>query len=469
MIRPLTLTSLVLLCACKVDTSNDTDTGTDTEAALIDADGDGWFADWGDCDDTNADINAGAVEVDNNSVDDDCDGRVDEGNTGGGPYHESVRPHLIAGADFLYASAFEYPVGNGDSRTHCNDGDDWYVAQEFKERDACGLISSDGPLHLGEDWNGEGGGNTDLGEAVGAIGNGEVVYARFASTGWGDVVIVRHVAPPGGAFERPDGGTVGEVFSLYAHLDEILVQDGDAIAIGDLVGTVGTARGRYAAHLHLEIGADPQASFPGPGYSSSSFGRVDPTDFLDLNRTVEGGTETLEVCNGLDDDANGLIDDIGSCWQAIYRYQHTSGARCWGTSDAGPPPGCAGYTFDREAWIAPSTPIPNTYELRQCSYETDHILVPHGSGDQGILEGDGYDCSVSLGRAYTEGAAPTATSVQWPHTCPVYRFAWSIDGSGTHLFTPGPDGVSGMTCEGHPFDVHTTSTCFTAPPAECAQ
>ena len=45
----------------------------------VDADGDGCFICDGDCDDGDSGVNPGAEEVPGNGVDDDCDGRVDEG------------------------------------------------------------------------------------------------------------------------------------------------------------------------------------------------------------------------------------------------------------------------------------------------------------------------------------------------------------------------------------------------------
>lgn len=45
---------------------------------LTDDDGDGYYADEDDCDDTNADVNPDADEVPGNGVDDDCDGQTDE-------------------------------------------------------------------------------------------------------------------------------------------------------------------------------------------------------------------------------------------------------------------------------------------------------------------------------------------------------------------------------------------------------
>src|SRR3569623_7820 len=65
--------------------------------------------------------------------------------------------------------------------------------------------------HLGEDWNGNSGGNTDLGDPVYSIGNGVVVHAKDIHVGWGNVVIVRH------AF-RDETGKIQMVDSLYGHL-----------------------------------------------------------------------------------------------------------------------------------------------------------------------------------------------------------------------------------------------------------
>lgn len=50
------------------------------DSSSPDADGDGWTVDDGDCDDTNAGVNPAATES-CNSMDDDCDGAVDEGCT----------------------------------------------------------------------------------------------------------------------------------------------------------------------------------------------------------------------------------------------------------------------------------------------------------------------------------------------------------------------------------------------------
>lgn len=53
------------------------------ESSDGDTDGDGYLDD-DDCDPYNPYVNPGATEIDNNGVDDDCDGTIDSGNSGGG-------------------------------------------------------------------------------------------------------------------------------------------------------------------------------------------------------------------------------------------------------------------------------------------------------------------------------------------------------------------------------------------------
>ncbi len=151
------------------------------------------------------------------------------------------------------ADGFDFPVGKPD-------GEDYYNAQEFGEN-----------YHLGEDWNGKGGGNTDFGDPVYAIANGYVKEAGEQSRGWGKVARLVHCVN-GRAVE-----------SLYAHFDKLLVKEGDWVKRGQQIGTIGNANGMYLAHLHLEIRIDTEIPLGG-GYSKENEGFVNPTEFIEANR-----------------------------------------------------------------------------------------------------------------------------------------------------------------------------------------
>jgi hypothetical protein len=167
------------------------------------------------------------------------------------------------------ADAFGLPVG-------LDNGKRYYKARGYRPNG-----------HLGEDWNGVGGGNTDLGDPVYATANGLVVYARDFRAGWGNVVIVRHAY-----VER---GDVRFVDSLYGHLDRILVREGQRVDRADKVGTIGTAHGRYPAHLHFEIRKDIRV-----GMYRSMFPRdfrtyFDPTQFVMTHQSLGGDNRTAQV------------------------------------------------------------------------------------------------------------------------------------------------------------------------------
>ncbi len=123
--------------------------------------------------------------------------------------------------------------------------------------------------HLGDDLNGIGGQNSDLGDPVYAAGNGRVLYAGDAKNDWGNVVILGH---------RLDDGRL--VQSFYGHLDSITVGVGGDVARGEEIGKVGNVGGRYLAHLHFEI-RESTVVAPAQGYWPTPLDRVSPQQFLD--------------------------------------------------------------------------------------------------------------------------------------------------------------------------------------------
>ena len=155
------------------------------------------------------------------------------------------------------ADGFDFPVGPPD-------GKGYYNAQKFGRN-----------LHLGDDWNGTGGGNSDLGDPVYAAARGVVIYAEDHGAGWGNIVRLLHKTQG-----REEDGFVE---TLYAHLDTIMVSQGDTLERGTQLGTIGNADGAYYAHLHLELRT--RAGMPvGGGYAEDQEGYTDPTAFIKKNR-----------------------------------------------------------------------------------------------------------------------------------------------------------------------------------------
>lgn len=150
------------------------------------------------------------------------------------------------------ALRFDPPMGSDHSALV-------YNAQEFWE-----MNEKRGGHHTGDDLNGIGGMNTDLGDPVYSAADGMVLYAGEPSPGWGKLVVIAHKAP--------DGNTL---HSMYAHLHRISVAPGSLIARGGKVGSVGTANGYYPAHLHFEMRASDGVDI-GAGYAASPLNRLNP-------------------------------------------------------------------------------------------------------------------------------------------------------------------------------------------------
>lgn len=136
--------------------------------------------------------------------------------------------------------------------------------------------------HLGDDWNGIGGWNSDLGDPVYASGTGKVVYAGVPSDGWGKMIILAHRVPDAAS---PFGWKV--VQTLYAHLETIAIEPGQEVARGTRIGTVGTGEGRYLAHLHFEV-RESRSVYPGVGYADAPLDRLDPGAFIRAHGGLQG-------------------------------------------------------------------------------------------------------------------------------------------------------------------------------------
>jgi murein DD-endopeptidase MepM/ murein hydrolase activator NlpD len=167
------------------------------------------------------------------------------------------------------ADGFDFPVGKPDAKGY-------YKARGFRSHG-----------HLGEDWDGLGGGDTDLGDPIYCIGDGVVVFARDCKLGWGDVIIVRH------AFR--EGGRIKNIDSFYGHLQRMLVHQGQTVARGQQIATMGNARGLYDAHLHLEIRKNIEIGMSRAAFARDFNNYFDPTQFIMSRRTLRGGGGTYRI------------------------------------------------------------------------------------------------------------------------------------------------------------------------------
>ena len=170
----------------------------------------------------------------------------------GGPDH---RFHFLSAwetAEIPVSHRFDPPMGT-------ERGGLVYNAQKYWD-----MNEKRGGHHTGDDLNGIGGMNTDLGDPIYSTADGLVLYAGEPSPGWGKLIVVAH--------KTPDGKTL---HSMYAHLNRIDVRIGALVSRGGKIATVGTANGYYPAHLHFEMRASDGVDI-GAGYGADPLNRLDP-------------------------------------------------------------------------------------------------------------------------------------------------------------------------------------------------
>lgn len=85
-----------------------------------------------------------------------------------------------------------------------------------------------------------------LGQVVHAAGSGEVIYTGSIK-GYGQIIIIDHG---------------GRITTLYAHLSKILIDIGDKVKKGQIVGQVGDSGGVSSTRLHFEVRAEGKPTDP---------------------------------------------------------------------------------------------------------------------------------------------------------------------------------------------------------------
>jgi murein DD-endopeptidase MepM/ murein hydrolase activator NlpD len=89
------------------------------------------------------------------------------------------------------------------------------------------------------------------GAAVGAARAGQVEFAGWGGTGWGNLVVIAHGSG---------------VRTLYAHLSRMSVKPGKSVGTGSTIGYVGASGRATGPHLHFEVtvrgaNVDPLSTF----------------------------------------------------------------------------------------------------------------------------------------------------------------------------------------------------------------
>jgi murein DD-endopeptidase MepM/ murein hydrolase activator NlpD len=167
------------------------------------------------------------------------------------------------------ADGFDFPVGKPEA-------EGYYKARGFRPGG-----------HLGEDWDGVRGGDTDLRDPIYSVGDGIVVFARDVHLGWGNVIIVRHA--------YRENGNVKYIDALYGHLNSMLVGRGQRVSRGQQIATMGTAHGQYDAHLHFEIRKNLEIGMSRSKFQKDFSNYHDPTQFINSHRHLSGGGANYKV------------------------------------------------------------------------------------------------------------------------------------------------------------------------------
>lgn len=117
-----------------------------------------------------------------------------------------------------------------------------------------------------------------VGTPIRAISNGVVHALLKDDTGLGNTIILQSRVP----------GTLEKIFVVYGHMQDRIVEVGDKISVGQIIGTVGNTGQSTNPHLHLQIDRDrglqqhtPYVPSVHDTKSTSARWTIHPIDFIE--------------------------------------------------------------------------------------------------------------------------------------------------------------------------------------------
>jgi Peptidase family M23 len=130
--------------------------------------------------------------------------------------------------------------------------------------------------------------------------------------GWGNLVIIRHIFLEERQMKTAD--------SVYAHLDKIFVREGKQIVRGQQIGTIGTNRGMYTAHLHFEIRKNLFIGYNQRAFAKDFSNYYVPTAFIAQHRKLYGaGRSALVAVNTFNLEGKGAPRLSEPIWRSAKR------------------------------------------------------------------------------------------------------------------------------------------------------
>ena len=121
----------------------------------------------------------------------------------------------------------------------------------------------------------------------------------------------------------------------------------------------------------------------------------------------------VEICDGIDNDGDGVIDNSESCWLAVDRYWKTSSPqpRCYASSTLT----CSGYTLEYgSVYFLYAVQVSGTVGIDLLGNGDDRMLVREDRAELASLQSNGWTNYGRLGYIWSDTANPPSGTYYKP-------------------------------------------------------